>query len=281
MFKLQILIIVLAIASIFFISYLPKGIIKKEKNLTDSKVNTTDVSVPDVQVHSKVASENDKILINNLTNQYIHVSDKEKKIKFADSLILNYRRLHQYDSAAKYAEAAAVLDASPIRIEKAGDAYNDAFAMSDEESKTFYSEKARSFYNKALKESPGNLELKSKLAMTYIGGEETMQGVQLLREVIKTDPKNETAIYNLGILSMQSGQYNKAIDRFKDLIDINPANANAHFYLGMSFMKAGEKRKAKIAFEAARALENDPAFQTTVETYLKELLNEADGGTTN
>src|SRR5690606_5681900 len=113
--------------------------------------------------------------------------------------------------------------------------------------------------------------VKSKLALTYIGSENPMQGINMLREVLKTDPKNETAIFNLGILSLQSGQYKKAIDRFKDLIKINPMNANAHFYLGMSFLNTGEKQNARVAFKAAQALESDPAFQATVDTYLKEV----------
>jgi tetratricopeptide (TPR) repeat protein len=271
MSKLQIGIAALAALLVFLLFLLPKGIIKKEKEISEKSRPMQQEAVVPAEVHKAKASISDEKKIKELTKEFFAVSNTEKKIKFADSLAVIYRKFHQYDSAARYTEEVARLNPTTLSYEKAGDAYNMAYTVASEDQKPVLNEKSRSFYKLVLGKSPGNLEVKSKLALTFIGTENPMEGILMLREILKTDPENETAIYNLGILSMQSGQYQKAIDRFKQLIDINPVNANAHFYLGMSFMNAGEKKKAKIAFEAARALENDPAFQATVETYLKEL----------
>ena len=271
MSKLQIGITALAIGFVFLLFLLPKGIIKKEKELPMANKEIKQETVIPADAHKAKLGESDEKMINELTKEFATVLNTEKKIKFADSLAIIYRKFHQYDSAAKYTEEVAKLNPTSLAFEKAGDAYNMAYTVASEERKPILNEKSRSFYKSVLEKSPGNLEVKSKLALTFIGTENPMEGILMLREILKTDPKNETALYNLGILSMQSGQYQKAIDRFKELIDINPNNANAHFYLGMSFMNAGEKKKARIAFEAARALENDPAFQATVETYLKDL----------
>lgn len=271
MSRLQIIIVALAASFIFLIFLLPKGIIKKEKEMAQKTTPVQQESIMQTDVHETKANSSDKKMLSELTKEFFTVSNKEKKIKFADSLAVTYRKFHVYDSAAKYYGEVAMLNPSPKTFEVAGDAYNMAYTAASEKEKPLLNEKSRSFYKLVLKQSPQNLEVKSKLALTFIGTENPMEGIAMLRDILKTDPQNESAIYNLGILSMQSGQYQKAIERFKTLIDINPANANAHFYLGMCFMNSGEKKKAKIAFEAARALENDPAFQATVETYLKEL----------
>ncbi|HEX8547965.1 MAG TPA: tetratricopeptide repeat protein, partial [Cytophagaceae bacterium] len=215
-------------------------------------------------------TDSDRNNLSNLTNKFLSFSEKEKKITFADSLAKYYRKLHSYDSSAKYFEEAANLSPTEDRLIKAGDAYYDAYSISPDESKAGYTEKARGFYNKVLAKSPKNLDVKTKVALTYIGSESTMEGVTLLREVIKEDPKNESAIYNLGVLSIQSGQYSKAIDRFKELITLNPGNPNAHFYLGLSYLSSGNKNKARKSFEVAKTLNSDPAFQSTIDTYLKE-----------
>lgn len=271
MSKLQILLVVVAIGSVFLIYQLPKGIIKKESKIeVAEKPITQEASIPS-KVHASKVTEKDKVNLTLLTKEYQAFLNTEKKIIFADSLANSYRRLHQYDSAAKYAGEIVRFDSSLKKLERAGDAYSEAYTMASDDQKPYFNEQSQAFYKRIIEKAPGNLEVKSKLALTYIGSETPMQGVLMLREVIKADPKNETALYNLGILSLQSGQYGKAIGRFKELIDINPSNANAHFYLGVSFMNAGDKKKARIAFEAARALENDPAFQATVTTYLKEL----------
>ena len=44
-----------------------------------------------------------------------------------------------------------------------------------------------------------------------------MQGIMMLREVLEEDPKNELALFNMGMLSIQSGQYDKAVERLVEL----------------------------------------------------------------
>ena len=50
------------------------------------------------------------------------------------------------------------------------------------------------------------------------------QGVFKLREIEQEDSTNERALYHLGKLSMQSGQFEKAEVRFKKLILLHPSN---------------------------------------------------------
>lgn len=265
----QLIIIALAIVSVVLIFILPRSIIKDNRQLNEETHTDDGAALPDTEhSHSAQLSEKDQSRLNELRNTYLSVSDKEKKLKFADSLSNLFRSVHQYDSAAKYREEIVVLNPGLESWENAGDAYFEAFSFSG---KSSFNQKAQEYYQKALRNNPAQTEVKAKLAMTYIGGEETMTGVKLLREILEEDPENESAIYHLGILSLQSGQYDKAIKRFKDLVRINPTHAAAYFYLGVSYKESGKKKNARESFEKALSLDNDPVFRTTVEGYLKEL----------
>lgn len=275
MSKTKIIIIIAAIGAGVYLYSLPKGIIKKEETpiaTTANRDRPSEAPVSDVKkMHGQEPSSKDKISLKDLTKKYLLVSNPEKKITFADSLAYKYRKLHQYDSAVKYIEIVANAKAAPKSYVAAGDFNFEAYSFSDEENRGQLNENARKYYNKALEINPKDYDVKCKLAMTFVGGENPMEGIGILKGVLKEDPKNETATYQLGILSLQSGQNAKAADRFKELIDINPKNANAHYYLGVSLANVGKKDKAIESLNRAKELENDPGFRAAVDDYLAEL----------
>jgi len=98
-----------------------------------------------------------------------------------------------------------------------------------------------------------------------------VKGVTLIREVLTADPNNERALYDLGILAVQSNQYDKAAERFKQLVKVNPKNVNGQFYLGVTSARTGAKEQARAAFLAAKSLSADPALAASVEEELAKL----------
>ena len=157
---------------------------------------------------------------------------------------------------------------------KAGDAYYEAFTYAVEADKSAaLAESARDYYSKAMEmEGEGELlDIKAKVAMTYIASSTPMQGIAMLREILEEDPEHEGAIYNLGILSIQSGQYDKAVERFEKLVALYPENLQAQFYLGLSYFEAGKEDKAKAQFEKVKTLDKDPEVQAAVDGYLEEI----------
>jgi Tfp pilus assembly protein PilF len=109
------------------------------------------------------------------------------------------------------------------------------------------------------------------MAMTYMTSSNPMQGIQMLMEVLKEDPENELALFNLGMLSIQSGQHDKAIDRLERLVKINPTHIQGQLLLGIAWMNSGNADKAREQFEKVKKMDNDPAVQATVDSYLKDL----------
>ena len=129
----------------------------------------------------------------------------------------------RYDSAAYYAEQLAVIQPDEKNLLRAADAYYEAYTFSvDEQKTTILGEKTRSLYNKALEKNSNLLAAKANLAMTYVNTDTPMKGISLLREVIAQDPTNEPALFNLGLLSMRSNQYAKAVDRFRQILVNKP-----------------------------------------------------------
>ncbi len=105
--------------------------------------------------------------------------------------------------------------------------------------------KTISAYNHVLEFNPENLDAKTDLGACYAEGtNEPMKGIMLLREVVTKNPEHENAQFNLGILSVRSGQYEKAIERFQKVLAINPDRKEMYFMIGKSYAMEGKKEKA-------------------------------------
>jgi tetratricopeptide (TPR) repeat protein len=191
----------------------------------------------------------------------------------ADKLISFYRSINRFDSAAYY--GAVVANAMP-GIEanlRAGDLYFEAYGFAVSESKAAYlGEQTRAFYQKALALNPNLLTAKANMAMTYVSTQTPMQGIMLLREVLEQDPTNELALFNLGMLSMRSGQYSKAVGRFRQILTNDPANRKAKFYLAVCLVETNQKAEASKLLADVKATENDPQIQAAIRE-LEEKIN--------
>lgn len=210
--------------------------------------------------------------INRLMAKYTSVTEKEKSAIFADSLATRYNEAGKFDSAARFAEEAASFFNSVESWVKAGDQYYQGYSFAVDPSKReLLAENARRCYNKVLQANPANLDVKTKVAMTYLSSSNPMQGILMLREVLAQDPQNQEALFNLGMLSIQTGQYKNAVDRLEELTRLNPSHVQGHLLLGVALMNTGDKTRARQQFEKVKQMDSDPAVQATVDSYLKDL----------
>jgi tetratricopeptide (TPR) repeat protein len=208
-----------------------------------------------------------------LLTDYRKTEKGPERLQLAEQIAAQYTAIAKYDSAGYYYEQVAAVRPGERIYQKAADQYFEAFsfAATEERSKDLGA-KARAMYDKVLQNNPANLDAKTNVAMTYIAtGDKPMQGVQLLREVINTDPNNEKALFNLGILSIQSGQYDKGVERFRHLVEVNPKHLQGNFYLAVCLAETGKKEEARRVFTKAKTLDNNPEFQASVDTELAKL----------
>jgi tetratricopeptide (TPR) repeat protein len=269
MLKTRLLLLGVSVLAIWLLFQLPKVVIENEGRLTGS--TPTDTISANIQQHAPASTEI-RGLIGTVKAQFLKSAEKEKNAIFADSLANLYRIANQYDSAAWFAEKAAEFFNNTESWIKTGDNYYQAYTLAlDQAKQKTWAEKTQEFYGKVLKKEPGNLEVKTKMAMTYLTSSNPMQGITMLREVLVKDPTNELALFNMGMLSIQSGQHDRAIERLQELLQVNPAHIQGQLLLGLAFMNNGEKEKARVQFEKVKEMDKDPAVQATVDSYLKDL----------
>ena len=269
MLKARLILILTSILIILGIFQLPKFVVKNDET-TLAKEPSTGADRGD-SAHG-VVSEAQGFNIRRLLVAYKTTSQKEKSAIFADSLASAYAEINKFDSAAHFAEEAAVQFKSLESLIKAGDQYYKAYTFAVQEEKQKYlAGKTREFYGRVLELSPKNDNVKTRLAMTYVNTENPMKGVQMLREVLAADPQNEEALFNLGMLSIQSGQYERAVERLEVLTKLNPGHIQANLLLGIAWMNMGNKDKARKQFEKVKEMDNSSSVQATVDSYLKDL----------
>lgn len=155
---------------------------------------------------------------------------------------------------------------------KAGDAYRAAYTnLQDTLMASALNGYAINAYEKAVERNAASLDAKTGLGSAYVSGTNNpMAGIALLQEVVKADPTHVGANKSLGLFSMQSRQFDRAIDRFKTVVSLQP-DAESYFYLATSYENIGLKREAITAFEKSRDLAADPTLTQFINRKIDEL----------
>lgn len=267
--KSIILTCVLAIALVGTLFSLPKVVVNnKAKEMDSQESKEAAAAAPSESSPAKhdgaVLPPDQQKIVDQLRNSFLVSKDKDK-IGAGIKLSEKFHELQKFDSAAYYAEKVSTIAPALENIVRTGDRYYDAysFAVEDQKAKN-YGAKTREYYQKAIDQNPALLNVKANMAMTYVNTENPMQGILMLREILDTDPTNEMALFNLGVLSMRSNQYSKAADRFRQILTNNPANTKAKFYLGLSLVELGKNDDAKKILSEVKKEEKDPVIQQAI-----------------
>ena len=151
--------------------------------------------------------------------------------------------------------------------------YFDSFKLAQDSGlKDLFVAKAISNYTKVLVLNPDNLDAKTDLGACYAEGTgEPMKGIMLLRDVVSKNPNHEMAQYNLGMLSVRSGQFDKAVERFKKVLEINPQRTQLYYYLGQIYLQEGDTTKALESYKSFIKKSEDYEAVSQVGQMVKEL----------
>ena len=117
-----------------------------------------------------------------------------------------------------------------------------------------------------------NEDTKLALATAYIEGTgEPMRGVMILRGITNKNPDDIPANMLLGRMSIQSGQYDKAVKRFETILRVQPENSEAVYFLAQSFEGLGNKAKAIELLIKCKQLVNKPDFSREIDQHINTL----------
>jgi tetratricopeptide (TPR) repeat protein len=276
MTRTRIIISILFLFSVIGLFWLPTGVIDSGDDKLSAKDlgdrNTSDsTSLSLVDSHKRDMPIEMIARVSSLKKD-LKTANKQQAILLIDSISSIFKSVNQYDSAAGYYEQILAINPLDSNILKTANLYYEAYTFAMNRDKASYlGGKARQYYSIILEKDSGRLDVKNKIAMTYVSSSNPMRGIGMLREILESDPNNEDAIFNMGLLSLQSGQYDKARERFEQLTKINAGNIQGQFYLALCYYESGDKGKARTQFEYVKTIGTDPTILVTVDDYLNEL----------
>ena len=111
---------------------------------------------------------------------------------------------------------------------------------------------------------PDNIELLGILINLYIETGRAKDAVPLIREAITKDPQNKVFQNDLGLLLMQTEEFEEATQHFEAAIATDPTYEDALWNGAIAYMKWGDKVK-KTAGENADAKDYVPKFKSAVK----------------
>jgi len=136
---------------------------------------------------------------------------------------------------------------------------------------------AKELFEKALELNPNNDSTKVGLGASYIFGSsadnptEVMQGIQRILEVAHRDSTNMYAQFMLGLGGIESGQFDKAVERLTTVVRHQPGNIEAILLLAEVQQQKGDKAEAISWYEVAKKLINNPEMIRNIDQQIKSL----------
>jgi tetratricopeptide (TPR) repeat protein len=255
--KTQLILLGGAVLLVLVLFQLPRVVVENDK-----------VGMEETESHSFEIPADTRLMINELRGSWEVEVDIQKRLNFADSLASLYLDYQVLDSAVWFVDfiKSTGFEGREFRI---ADLYYWAFQRSpDANQAKEYGAKAAAEFNNLLTIHPDNSSLKNRLAMTLVATENPMQGIQMLREILEENPGDPETLKNLGILSLQSGQFDKAEERFRELIAADSSDLENLFYLAMSLAEQG-KAEGNQLMEGLAANATNPAIQALAIEYLE------------
>jgi tetratricopeptide (TPR) repeat protein len=275
----QIVVVVAVVAVMGYLYSLPvKGLIKP-KEAGSGAAAAASMAKPSASVTLASVSKLAQPSLDQTSAQQIAALEGQlKKAPDANKLSIQKQLAIQWDKAGQAAPAAFyymdIAHQSEAMADwlNAGNRFNAAYKLTqDTAAQATFTANAVEAFEHATKLQPASLEAKTGLGVAYVnGGGMPMQGIALLLEVVKQEPKNHEALLNLGMFSMKSGQFAKAVERFKTLIAIKE-EVEPYFYLAESYKQLGQKQEAIAAYEKCKELMGDPVAGQRIDEYIKEL----------
>ncbi|MGV8877406.1 MAG: tetratricopeptide repeat protein [Sphingobacteriaceae bacterium] len=275
--KKQIVVVVSIVAVMgYLISQPVKGLVKAQEENTDTAQKPASSNV-DLAYVSEAAKPLIGAAATGITEleAKLKVASDDQKLTLQKELAGKWDDVNQPGPGAFYYQEIAQKENTYKAWLTAGEHFNDAFKFSqDTLARPAFLQRGAASFKNALKLDPESLEAKTGLGIANVNGAAAspMEGISLLLEVVKRDPNNRNANLNLGLFSMKSGQYDKAVERFKTVI-AQKAEVEPYFYLAESYKQLGQKEEAIKAYEQCKSMMSDPAFTQRIDEFIKELKN--------
>lgn len=108
-------------------------------------------------------------------------------------------------------------------------------------------------------------------AVEKINSGAPMEGIMAIRDLAESHPNDPRPQFYLGMFSIQSVQFDKAVSRFQKVIELDPNAIDAYRWLGESYMSLGDFENAKKNLEKFISLSEDEQAIAHAEEMLESI----------
>lgn len=206
-----------------------------------------------------------------LENAIKTVQNETHKIALLDTLGRIWLDAKYKKIAAFYIGESGKLENSEKKLNFAGHlVFEDIHDEPDPATRKLLANLGTSYYTSSLALNPASEEIILESSQFYIEGVgDVMKGVGQLLALVEKDPGNVPANTVLGRMAVESGQYDKAIERADKLIKLNPKLVEPYLFKAEALKRSGKVEEAVSTLESVKTIVNNPSFSKDVDEYIK------------
>ncbi len=226
---------------------------KQSKKLSDKRSQKVDLVSPGTLLRAAKQNLSPELLdaVETFEMQLEKTSDEEKQIELMQELASRWYRLSEPAISGYYAEKIAErMESDAMAWSIAGTTYTLCLQQEEDgKTKQFCAKRAREAFENAISLEPEEVSHRVNLAVAIVefpDQENPMQGILMLRELADQYPESPTVLFNLGRFAIQTGQYDKAIERLSSALEIEPGSKAIACLLGQAHQRAGNDEQAEL-----------------------------------
>jgi tetratricopeptide (TPR) repeat protein len=225
-----------------------------------------------VELLKKELNQADLVKIEFYEQRLQNAGSKADKVSWYDSLAASWDQQMRPGIAAEYVYYRAALTGESNDWLRAGKRFLGLSGFFSPEEREMLISRAVECLEKAYATDSLNPEVQTNLGVAYTqSGSNPMKGIGMLRQVVEKNPGNFDAQFNLGVFSMQSGQYDKAIGRFRTAVQLRNDLPEIRLYLSDALSGAGMKPEARKELLELKKLTRDTVLLKEVDRRLQQI----------
>jgi len=243
---------------------------------TANQQNSSNDAADVLAIAKKNLSQAQSEKITQLENSVVRGNVKEQQTGIYNQMARYWQdTLHRPDIGAYYLGEAAKLENSEKNLNFAARLMlNQVMAGSEPDKITWLATNAKALYEQSLKINPANDSIKIELGACYLFGNISampMEGIRKIREVADRDSANMYAQLMLGLGAIRSQQYDKAVERLEKVVKNEPHNLQALFNLAETYERRGDKTNAIKWYRQVQNHINIPEAKQEIEDRINSL----------
>lgn len=138
---------------------------------------------------------------------------------------------------------------------------NAYYALRDQTGSAAFAQKGIEYYSRYLQSEPGDVDVRTDMAVLYFYIGETDRAIREASQVIETEPEHPQANFNLGIFYWRGrSDYQAAARQFMTVIDILEESSDPHDTLVLSDARSNLQQIQAEAAAAGVDLTIDPTY---------------------